>query len=161
MTKDEICTLLDREGISYRRIDHAPVYTMEDMEAAGICENGNVCKNLFLRNGSGKRHFLVCVHKDKTVDLKKLGAILGSRMSFASAERLEKYLSLSPGAVTPLGILNDQNAEVEVVFDRDLIQETNLGVHPCENTATIFLAFSDLQKLIEKHGRNTITYCEL
>ena len=81
-------------------------------------------------------------------------------MSFASEERLQKYLGLSPGAVTPLGILNDQKAEVEVVIDEDLMGEASLGVHPCENTATIFLDFADLQRLIEEHG-NPITYCKL
>lgn len=160
MTKSDVYALLDQKGISYKRIDHAPVFTIEDMEAAGVCQYGNVCKNLFLRNGSGKRHFLVCVQKDKTVDLKQLGALLGSRMSFASEERLQKYLGLTPGAVTPLGILNDKNAEVEVVIDSDLADEPSLGVHPCENTATIFLNFADLKKLIEDHG-NSITYCSL
>lgn len=160
MTKDEIFAFLDQKGIHYKRVDHAPVHTIEEMEAAGICGQGNVCKNLFLRNGNGKRHFLVCVHKNKTVDLKRLGSLLGSRMSFASEERLQKYLGLAPGAVTLLGILNDQKAEVEVVIDEDLMGEASLGVHPCENTATIFLDFADLRRLIEEHG-NPITYCKL
>ena len=160
MTKDEIFAFLDRKGIHYKRVDHSPVHTIEEMEAAGICGQGNVCKNLFLRNGNGKRHFLVCVHKNKTVDLKRLGSLLGSRMSFASEERLQKYLGLAPCAVTPLGILNDQKAEVEVVIDEDLMGEASLGVHPCENTATIFLDFADLRRLIEEHG-NPITYCKL
>ena len=100
------------------------------------------------------------MQKDKTVDLKQLGALLGSRMSFASAERLRKHLGLTPGAVTPLGVLNDKNAEVEVVIDQDLAGEMPLGVHPCENTATVFLSFADLRRLIEEHG-NPITCCKL
>lgn len=157
MTKDEVCALLDEKGIPYRRFDHPAAFTIDDMEAAGVCEHGNVCKNLFLRNGSGKRHFLVCAQKDRPVDLKQLGALLGSRMSFASEERLMKHLGLTRGAVTPLGVLNDKNAEVEVVFDRSLAGEEALGVHPCENTATVFLRFEDLLRLINENG-NPVTY---
>ena len=157
--KEDVYALLDAKGVAYETIEHEEVFTIEDMEKIGICSRGNVCKNLFLRNGSGKRHFLVCVQKDKTVDLKQLGALLGSRMSFASAERLRKHLGLTPGAVTPLGVLNDKNAEVEVVIDQDLAGEMPLGVHPCENTATVFLSFADLRRLIEEHG-NPITCCK-
>lgn len=157
MTKEKLCALLDEKGISYRCVDHPAAFTIEDMETAGVCTHGNVCKNLFLRNANGKRHFLVCAQKDRPVDLKQLGTALGSRLSFASEERLMKHLGLTRGAVTPLGVLNDESAAVEVVFDRNLAGEESLGVHPCENTATVFLRFDDLLRLIEENG-NSVAY---
>ncbi len=158
--KEEVFAHLDQKKIPYERLDHDPVFTIEDMERNGICGHGNICKNLFLRDGKGKRHFLVCIQKDKNADLKKLGEKIGARLSFASEERLLKYLNLTKGSVTPLGVLYDTGAQVEVIIDKDLVHETRLGIHPCENTATVFLNFSDLKTLIEENG-NTIMYVEL
>ncbi len=157
MTKEELYALLDEKSIAYKVVDHPAAFTIEDMETAGVCAHGNVCKNLFLRNANGKRHFLVCAQKDRPIDLKQLGATLGSRLSFASEDRLMKHLGLTRGAVTPLGVLNDKNMVVEVVLDRALAGEESLGVHPCENTATVFLRFDDLLRLIEENG-NTVAY---
>lgn len=82
----------------------------------------------------------------------RLHTLLGtSKLSFASEDRLMRYLGLTKGAVTPLGILNDHDHAVEVVLDRDLEKHPRLGVHPCVNTATVWLAFSDLRRLIEEN----------
>ena len=94
----------------------------------------------------------------KTVDLKALRGQLGtSALSFASEDRLKRFLGLEKGAVTPLGILNDEARAVEVLFDRDLAGLPSLGVHPNRNTATVFLAFSDLEFLIRSHG-NSVSF---
>ena len=88
--------------------------------------------------------------KDKRADLRTLQEQLGcTKLSFASEERLEKYLSLSKGAVTPLGILNDSQGAVELVFDRDLAGRQRLGVHPNENTATLWISFENLKKVAD------------
>ena len=88
--------------------------------------------------------------KDKRADLKALQEQLScSKLSFASEERLKKHLGLSRGSVTPLGILNDAQGMVELVFDRDLIGRRRLGVHPNENTATIWISFDNLKKISE------------
>ena len=154
--REEILNWLEGKGIAYELMEHPPVYTIEDMEQLGICLKGNVCKNLFLRDGKGKRHFLVMLARDKQADLKQLGEAVGVRFSFASEERLAKYLNLTKGAVTPLGIYYDRSAAVEVLMDADLAGEPNLGVHPGENTATIFLSCDDVVKLIRENG-NSIT----
>ncbi|GAB6180919.1 hypothetical protein JCM14036_22380 [Desulfotomaculum defluvii] len=73
-------------------------------------------------------------------------------MSFASEGRLFKYLHLHKGEVTPLGIINDNEAFVEVVFDNDLVGKNKLGVHPNVNTATVWISFDDLKKIIEQNG---------
>jgi len=117
-----------------------------------------VCKNLFLRDYKGKRHFIVVLDKDKQADLKKMRDQLGTTaLSFASEERLQKYLQLSKGAVAPFGIINDTNCAVEVVFDKDLIGKKSLGFHPNENTATVWISFDDIKEVIQQNG-NKIAY---
>lgn len=144
---------LDDNGYKYEKLEHAAVFTMEEMEAAGITSKGDVVKNLFLRNAKGDKHYLVCVEESKQVDLTKLALKLGStKLSFGSAERLEKYLGVTQGSVSPLSILNDENHEVIVAFDQSMMGKDRIGVHPCENTATCFMSFKDLKTIIEKNG---------
>lgn len=156
--KEAVYKLLNDNKISYEVVEHDPVYTMEEMDALGITEKGNICKNLFLRDAKGKRHFLVVLGKDKKADLKFIKDQLGTTpLSFASEERLEKYLGLKKGAVSPFGIINDKNSEVEVIFDKDFRFEKRFGCHPNDNTATVILDFNDLKKIVEKNG-NEISY---
>ena len=155
--KQEIYELLEGKGIAYEKLEHDAVYTMEDMDKAGITAKGTVCKNLFLRDAKGKNHYLVTVPEEKHVDLKVLAPQIGStRFSFGSAERLMKYLGVEQGCVSPLGVFNDESRNVTVVFDEDLQGNPSVGVHPNDNTATLWLAFSDLKKLIEEHGNRVI-----
>lgn len=135
---------LDAQGIPYALRTHPAAFTMEDIRAFGVDAHGEICKNLFLRDAKGKRHFLVSVRGDKRVDLKTLGAQLGTRLSFASAERLQTHLGLHKGEVTPLGVLFDEAAAVEVLLDADLAGAESIGVHPCNNTATVFVSFGAL-----------------
>ena len=149
----KVLDVLDNAGIRYRMVSHDPVYTIEEMERLHLDADAEIAKNLFLRDARGKRHFLVVLCSCKTVDLKELRGQLGtSALSFASEDRLKRFLGLEKGAVTPLGILNDEARAVEVLFDRDLAGLPSLGVHPNRNTATVFLAFSDLESLIRSHG---------
>lgn len=144
---------LEEMDIDYELVEHEAVYTMEDIGALGLAPGGVECKNLFLHDQKGKRHFLVTVRGDKRVDLKRLQAELGcTRLSFASPERLAKHLGLTAGSVTPLGILNDEAGAVEVAFDRDLPEEGRIGVHPNDNTATVWVKLEDLIRLIQAHG---------
>ncbi|GHI01365.1 prolyl-tRNA synthetase associated domain-containing protein [Neobacillus kokaensis] len=152
---------LDNLGIAYKLMDHPPVYTIEDMEQLKITEQGEVCKNLFLRDAKGKRHFLVVLNKDKQADIKSIQAQLGcTRLSFASDERLQKYLHLQKGAVTPLGVTNDPEAAVEVVLDSSLEGKEQLGFHPNDNTVTIWISYGDLIKFIRTNG-NIIHHIEI
>ena len=135
---------LDALGVAYELTEHPAVFTIDEMEQLGLTGGGTVCKNLFLRDAKGRRHFLVVIPGDCRADLKSIETQLGStRLSFASAERLQRYLGLIGGEVTPLGIINDPDAAVEVVFDRSLEGNPRVGVHPNDNTATVWLAFDD------------------
>lgn len=152
---------LDYLRVDYQVIHHKAVYTIEEMEGLGITQEGEVVKNLFLRDAKGKRHLLVVLQKDKKADLNGIRQQLGSTaLSFASEERLDKYLKLSKGAVTPLGIINDETLSVEVIFDKDLIGNQKLGVHPNDNTATVWISFDNLMKVIEADGHK-IQYIEI
>ncbi len=159
--KEATVAYLEEQKINFEKMEHEAVFTMEEMDAAGITAKGGVCKNLFLRDSKGKNHFLVVVPEEKRVNLSDLPAQLGStKLSFASADRLEKYLGVVQGAVSPLGVLNDETHSVTVVFDRDLCHAKALGVHPNDNTATVWLSFRDLKKLIENLG-NEIAYIKV
>ena len=152
---------LDRSGIAYRLVEHEAAYTVEDMDRFGLKAYGEIPKNLFLRDAAGKKHFLVVLRGDKTADLRALRAQLGtSALSFASEERLSKYLGLVKGAVTPFGVLNDEDRLITVVFDRDLTGLPSVGFHPNRNTATVFLPFADALRVVEGHG-NAVLYATI
>lgn len=157
-TIEKVLHHLDQLEVPYEIVYHDPVYTMEEMEQLGLDQKGLICKNLFLRDAKGKRHFLIVLAGEKHADIKAFCTQLGtSRLSFGSEERLMDHLGVRKGAVTPLGVLNDREHSVEVVFDRDLVGKDRLGVHPNDNTATVFLSFDNLKRVVE-HSGNTITF---
>ena len=127
----KVFQLLDELNIEYEVTNHPAAFTIEEMDQLNLSQYGHVCKNLFLRDAKGARHFLVVLSKDKKADLVSLQAQLGcSKLSFASEARLEKYLQLQKGSVTPLGVINDVSRSVEVVFDDTLPARQRLGVPP-------------------------------
>ena len=147
--KQRVYDALEQLKIKYEVVEHEPVHTMEDMDRLGLPQKGTLCKNLFLRDAKGKRHFLATCDEKKTVDLKTLGRQLGAgNLSFASEDRLEKYLGLKQGSVSPFGLMNDTEHAVEFFIDKDLSRCKSLGIHPLENTATVFLSFKDLDKFL-------------
>lgn len=152
---------LNEMNIPYKIVYHEAAYKVGDLSDIAFEYKEEIVKNLFLKDAKGSRHFLVVVQKDKRADLKKLRRQLGTGpLSFASEERLEKYLKLTRGAVSPFGIMNDTEREVEVVFDKDLVEKEILGVHPNDNTASIFLSFADIKRIVEDNG-NSICYAEI
>ncbi len=120
-------------------------------------------KNLFVRDDKKQNYYLITVKGEKRVNLKAFRKAQGTRnLSFASAEDLMERLGLIPGAVTPLGVLNDETRSVKVFLDQDFLQEPGLvGVHPNENTATVWLKAEDLIRIIREHGNEVVTFtCE-
>lgn len=148
-------------GIKYERVDHPAVYTMEEMDSLGIFNKGVVGKNLFLRDNKGHRHFLIFVFGDKHVNLEAIQNELGIKhVSFGSAERLDKYLGLTKGSVSPLGVVNDKDAAVEFIIDNEFSEYPCIGVHPNKNTSTVWLSFDDLMKVIRENG-NKIDFIKI
>lgn len=160
LTQKDLFSLLEQSGIAYENYEHAPVYTMEDLAAQNIPHAGQIVKNLFLRDDKKRNYYLVTLAGDKAVDLKLLSQNIPSRkLSFANEETLWELLKLEKGHVTPLGVLNNEQKNVTVVFDTALIGN-KIGVHPLVNTATVFLLLEDIKKLIEQHG-NTVVMCDI
>jgi len=144
--KEEVYGLLDSLKIPYQVTNHKAVFTVEQGKNLYFAGVEDICKNLFLRDDKGKRYFLVVMVQDKKADLKEIQSQLDCRrLSFASRERLMKYLGLKAGEVTPFGILNDAQKAVEIVFDSDLVGAARLGVHPNDNTATVWISFENLK----------------
>ena len=154
---NDVLTLLDKKNIKYELVEHDEVHTIEDMKELGLLDKGYVCKNLFLRNANGKMHFVVTCHHNKTVQLDEIAKRMGStRLSFGSEERLDKYLKLKNGYVSPMGVINDESKSVIFVFDKEIQNEQRVGVHPNTNKATIYLPFKDIRNIIEEHGNDVL-----
>ena len=160
VTKRSLYALLDQRGIPYEAVEHPAVYTMEELAHLHLPGEDRILKNLFLRDDKKRNYYLVSARGEGALNLKELARRLGSRpLSFASPGDLAARLHLEPGHVTPLGALNDQAAKVTVVMDAAL-QNTVVGVHPLENTATIFLSAEDLVGLLREHG-TPVVFCQL
>ena len=159
--KNKVYEFLNAQDIKYEVTDHAPVYTMEEMDSLGIFNKGVVGKNLFLRDNKGHRHFLIFVFGDKHVDLESVQNELGIKhVSFGSAERLDKYLGLTKGSVSPLGVINDKGSSVEFIIDKEFADYPCIGVHPNQNTSTVWLSFEDLIEVIKDNG-NKIDFIKI
>lgn len=152
-SRENIFLRLNELQIPFELVEHAPAFTMDEYNALGFNPNDEICKNLFLRDYKGTRHMLVVLKGSKHADLQLIrGEVDSSKLSFASDERLAKFLDVKKGSVSPLGLINDATGTVEVYFDEDLKDAPRLGFHPNDNTATVFVSFADVQKYIESTG---------
>ena len=116
------------------------------------------CKNLFLRNQKGSRHYLVVLKHPKRADLRSVADQIGDgRLSFASPERLMTCLGLTPGSVSPFGLINDASHEVHLILDRDLKTAERISFHPNINTVTLTLTFADFERFLAARG-NPVRY---
>lgn len=158
--KKEIIDYLNENKIEYEIAEHPAVYTVEEADALNLPHPEAGTKNLFLRDDKKRRYYLVVARENALINLKELRAKLESRpLTFASEKDLAAILGLIPGAVTPLGVLNDEELRVEVVLDTALSGKL-IAMHPNENTATIWLQEEELTRIIREHG-NEIKNIEL
>ena len=140
---------LDALGIAYDRHEHPAVFNADDASLYWDPIGGTQCKNLFLRNKKGDRHYLVVLEISKRADLKDLVKVVGDdRLSFGSPERLMAELGLTPGSVSPFGLLNDPDGSVRVLIDQDLRGAERLIFHPNINTASVVVSWADLEKFL-------------
>lgn len=162
MEKDKkVYDILDQLNISYEIHEHPEVLTVEDALKYWKDIEGVHCKNLFFRNQKGKIHYLVVMKHDKELNISDLAQKTGAgKLSFASEKRLDKYLGLKQGAVSPFGIINDINNEVRVYIDEDLMKEGKINFHPNLNTATISLSVDDFKKFLD-WSENKIHYIHI
>ena len=151
MNRQETCAYLAERGVEYEIMEHPAVYTMAEVADIQLPYPEADAKSLFLRDDRKRNYYMITVQGDKRVDLKQFRKLHGLRnLSFASADDLMSIMGLIPGAVTPLGLLNDQERRVELYLDAafsDLI-----AVHPNDNTATVWMKPEDLIRIIAEHG---------
>ncbi len=151
--KDRVYEVLKKLEIPYEITPHPAVYTAAEAEEYRDLLKGTRCKNLFLKNGRGRVHYLVIVPHDKMLDLRKLDALLDEkRLGFASPRRLMKYLGLTPGSVSVFGLINDEENHVRVVLDEDLQKDDKINFHPNINTETLTILYTDLIRFLEWTG---------
>ena len=152
MNKEQTYQYLRDHNVEFEATEHAAVYNMEELAAIALPHPEWDAKNLFVRDDKKRNYYLITVRGDKRVDLKEFRRQHGLRnLSFASADDLMAILGLIPGAVTPLGLLNDEALRVKLYLDADFAGNM-IGVHPNDNTATVWLRADDLLALIRAHG---------
>lgn len=152
MNKEEIYNYLKENNIKYEIDEHKAVYNMEELKDIVLKYPESDAKNIFVRDDKKRNYYLITTKGDKKVDLKDFKNKYNTRsLSFASETDLMNILGLIPGAVTPLGLLNDKDLKVEFYLD-SYFKDKIIGVHPNDNTATIWMSSSDLIEIIEEHG---------
>jgi Ala-tRNA(Pro) deacylase len=152
-TPEDLFAFLDRLGIPHPTVTHAPLFTVEQSQAMRGTIPGGHTKNLFLKDKKGAL-FLITALEDTVIELKSLHHLLGAsgRFSFGAAELMRETLGVEPGAVTPLGAINDNGRRVSVVLDQELMNHDTINCHPLVNTMTTSLRRDDLLKFLKAMG---------
>jgi Ala-tRNA(Pro) deacylase len=153
--------ILEELGIVFEYLEHPPVATIAEAKNYWKDLDATHCKNLFLRNHKGDRHYLVIIEHSRDVNIHDLEKRLGQgKLSFASDQRMMKYLGLMPGSVSPFGLINDSEKKVHIFLDENLRKSQKISFHPCQNTASLVISFSDFEKFLAWAG-NTYEYTRL
>jgi Ala-tRNA(Pro) deacylase len=151
--EEKLYELLSELDIKYAKLEHDPLFTCEGSESFYKENNldGAKCKSLFLRNRKGDRHFLALVESHTQIDVSKIAQFFNEtqKMSFASPERLKKYLDLTPGSVTPFGLICPAASDISVLVDEGILNHEYTHFHPLRNTATLRLKTTDLMRFLE------------
>ncbi len=163
---DKVLSFLEEHGMSFQLYRHPPLPTIAEALKYWKDLDSTHCKNLFFRNHKGNRHYLVVLECHKELDIHSLERSLRQgKLSFASAERMERCLGLQPGSVSPLGLINDMSPEdadpkelfdnghrVKLFLDMDLKDARRLSFHPCDNTASILIGNADFMRFLDIWG---------
>jgi len=162
MNKQDVYNFIKEKNIWHEITEHEAVYNMEELSKVEILYPEYDAKNLFVRDEKKLNYYLITVRGDKRVDLKLFRKQNNTKpLSFAKEEDLMEIMNLIPGAVTPLGLLNDKELKVKFYLDKDfLLDKKIIGIHPNDNTATIWLKVEDLLDIIKEHG-NEVNIVEI
>ena len=154
--------LLDKLGVAYERVDHEVMMTIADCAEVDQTLQITICKNLFLCNHQKTEFYLLMMPGDKKFITKELSAQIGSaRLSFASPEFMERFLDITPGSVSVMGLMNDNDKQVRLLVDEEVLQGEYIGCHPCINTASLKLKTEDLIHKIIPAMKHDITIVKL
>jgi len=151
----ELYELLEKLEISFEYHEHPPLATIEDAIVYWKDYNSGRCKNIFFRNHKGNRHYLVILEHLRKLDIHDLEKRLHQgKLTFASDQRLKKYLGVEPGSVSPFGLINDTENHVHLFIDLELNESERLAFHPNVNTASIVISKSDFLKFLDYTGNS-------
>ena len=154
--------LLDRLGVEYYRVDHEPTDTMEACQQVDRVLAADTCKNLFLCNRQQTDFYLLLTPGDKVFKTKDLSKQIGSsRLSFASGEHMERYLDITPGSCSILGLMNDREHAVRLLVDEDVLRGEWVGMHPCINTTSLKVRTRDLFETVLPAMEHEMTVVKL
>ncbi len=152
MNKEETYAFLKENNIEFEAVEHKAVFNMEELGDVELPHPEWEAKNLFVRDDKRRNYYLITVKGAKRVDLKDFRKKHGLRpLTFASADDLLGIMKLTPGSVTPLGLLNDSECKVKLYLDAEF-EDGMMGVHPNDNTATVYMKADDVLRLIREHG---------
>ncbi len=152
LTKEDVIRQLDDKKIKYEIAEHKPVYTIDEMLECNLPHPDLIAKNLFVRDDKKRKYYLITCLEDKKINLKEFRKANDTRpLTFASEDELMDKMGLYRGAVTPFGVLNNEDKDVVVYMDKDY-ENKLMGIHPCDNTATVYIKTRDISKLIKDHG---------
>ncbi len=153
--------LFDKLQIKFKYIEHPPAPTIEIAMKYWKNHEAQHCKNIFFRNHKGDKHYLVILNCNQILNIRSLELLLKQgKLTFASDERLCKYLGLKPGSVSPFGLINDKDKHVSLFIDETLKNADYISFHPNENTASLIISFSDFEKFLNYCG-NQVNYIQL
>ena len=152
--KQEIYDYLKENGIWHEITEHSAVFNMEELDAVDLPYPDCDAKNLFVRDDKRRSYYLITVKGDKRVDLKEFRKTYGTKpLTFVKPDELVGILGLIPSAVSPFGLLNDAEKKVVFYIDTAFMEGNGLiGIHPNDNTATVWLKAGDLIRIIQEHG---------
>ncbi len=137
--------VLEQQGISFARLDHDATATIDDCHEVDQLLQIKICKNLFLCNSQKTKFYLLMISGNKMFKTKDLSSQIGTaRLSFAAPEYMEKFLDITPGSVSVMGLINDTDNQVQLLIDKDILNDEYIGCHPCINTSSIRIKTEDL-----------------
>jgi Ala-tRNA(Pro) deacylase len=149
----ELYDLLENLDIRFEYHEHPPLATIEDAKIHWRDYKSGRCKNIFFRNHKGDKHYLVILEHLRQLNIHDLEKRLKQgKLSFASDQRLKKYLGVEPGSVSPFGLINDKEQNVHLFIDEKLNESERLAFHPNINTASLVILKSDLLKFLAHTG---------
>ena len=150
---DKVLQYLNSRALEYTWYTHPEAPTIEIARQYWKQDGSKHCKNLFFRNHKGNRHYLVVLDCERDLDIHDLEKRLHQgKLSFASPQRMERYLGLAPGSVSPFGLINDTENHVHLFLDENLKNEKMLSFHPNDNHATVVISQEMFMRYLEGSG---------
>jgi Ala-tRNA(Pro) deacylase len=153
--KEKVLGVLDELDIAYDIYDHPPVPTIEEAMKYWVDIEARHCKNLFFRNHKGNRHYLVILDYRQHLEIHDLEKRLKQgKISFASQKRMDKYLGLNAGSVSPFGLINDKENHVHLFIDENIKNSERISFHPNDNTSSVIISFDSFIKFLDWSGNS-------